>query len=183
MKREASRQDGDGGAPSLEALYRSELKAVYGFLWRLGAREGEMEDLAQDVFVTAARRLPTFDASRPARPWLLGIAFRVFSDARRKQRPQDEVPEALEADGPGPDEAVARRQAQRLLRRVLDTLPEERRVAFVLHELEGLSVKEVSEVMACPAPTTYSRLKQARDEVTQAARRLQLAESHRGGAR
>jgi len=171
------------GAPSLDTLYRAELKAVYAFLWRLGARESEMEDLAHDVFVTAARRLSSFDASRPARPWLLGIAFRVFSDARRKLRPQAEVPEALEDPSPGPDDSVARRQAQRVLQQALATLPEERRVAFVLHELEGLSVNEVSEAMECPAPTTYSRLKTARDEVAAAVRRFQLAEAQRGGAR
>jgi RNA polymerase sigma-70 factor (ECF subfamily) len=168
-----------GSAPTLELLYRAELKAVCAFLWRLGARESEMEDLAHDVFVTAARRLPSFDASRPARPWLLGIAFRVFSDARRKARPQEAVSEQLEDPAAGPDESVARRQAQRVLQQALATLPEERRVAFVLHELEGLAVSEVSQVMDAPAPTTYSRLKLAREEVTAAIGRLQRA----GGVR
>ncbi len=171
-------------SPSLEQLYRAELKAVYAFLWRLGARESEMADLAHDVFVTAARRLPSFDASRPARPWLLGITFRVFSDARRKTagREATEVPDALEDPAPGPDDAVARRQAQRLLQRALAGLPEERRAAFVMHELEGLSVAEVSEVMGAPAPTTYSRLKLAREEVAKAVQRLQ-ASGPAGGAR
>jgi len=167
-------------APSLDALYRAELKAVYAFLWRLGARESEMEDLAHDVFITAARRLASFDPSRPARPWLLGITFRVFSDARRKTagRETSQVPEGLEDPSPGPDEAVAKRQAQKLLQRALATLPEERRAAFVMHELEGLSVAEVSEAMGAPAPTTYSRLKLAREEVAKAVERLQA-----GGAR
>ncbi len=172
--------------PSLEAMYRAELKAVYAFLWRLGAQEAEMEDLAHDVFVTAARRLSSFDASRPARPWLLGIAFRVFADARRRVRPAEDVSEvsdALEDTAPGPDDLTARRQAQRILQQALGTLPEERRVAFVLHELEGLSVKEVSEVMQVPTPTTYSRLKLARDEVAKALRRFRLGESWKGGAR
>ncbi|GMU60377.1 MAG: hypothetical protein AMXMBFR34_21400 [Myxococcaceae bacterium] len=169
--------------PSLDALYRAELKAVYAFLWRLGARESEMEDLAHDVFVTAARRLSTFDASRPARPWLLGIAFRVFSDARKKVRPTEDVSGALEDTRPGPDDSVARRQAQRILMQALATLPEERRVAFVLHEVEGLSVNEVSEVMEAPAPTTYSRLKLAREEVAQALQRFHLEETRKGGAR
>lgn len=169
--------------PGLEALYRAELKAVFAFLWRLGARESEMDDLAHDVFLTAARRLPSFDASRPARPWLLGIAFRVFSDSRRKERAKEEVSDRLEDPSPGPEASVERRQAQKLLQQALGTLPEERRVAFVLHELEGLTVNEVSEAMECPAPTTYSRLKTAREEVAAAVRRFQLLEAQRGGAR
>jgi RNA polymerase sigma-70 factor (ECF subfamily) len=118
-----------------------------------------------------------------ARPWLLGIAFRVFSDARRKRREQGEVPEQLEDPSPGPDDAVARRQAQALLQRALATLPEERRVAFVLHELEGLSVNEVAATMEAPLATTYSRLKVARDEVASAVRCLQLMEGQPGGRR
>ncbi|MFZ5441172.1 MAG: RNA polymerase sigma factor [Myxococcota bacterium] len=172
------------GPVSLEVLYREEVRPLYGFLWRLGARESEMEDLVHDVFVTAARRWASFDQTRPARPWLLGIAFRLFSEARRRERPGAPLPEEEEIDpNPTPDEAVARRQAQRVLRRALDTLPEERRVAFVLHELEGLSVQEVSGLMSAPAPTTYSRLKLAREEVSRAVERFRREEEQRGGAR
>ncbi|MCA2982093.1 MAG: RNA polymerase sigma factor [Myxococcaceae bacterium] len=172
-----------GERPGLEALYRSELRSVYAFLWRLGAQESEMDDLAHDVFVTAARRLSSFDPARPARPWLLGIAFRVFSDARRKRRPTETPSEAMEDPVPGPEASVERRQAQQVIRRALATLPEERRVAFVLHELEGLTPSEVSNLMQAPLMTTYSRLKTARDEVASAVRRFQLIEQSRNGSR
>ena len=167
----------------LEAMYRGELKAVYGFLWRLGAREKEMEDLAHDVFLTAARRLDTYDPGRPARPWLLGIAFRVFSQARQRKQATEELPEVLEDTSPGPEAAVALRQARALLQRALESLPEVRRATFVLHELEGLSVNEIAEAMETPAPTIYSRLKLARDEVAQAVARLKLAQERQEAAR
>lgn len=167
---------------ALDVLYRAEVGAIYAFLWRLGAREADMEDLVHDVFITAARRWSSYDPKRPARPWLFGIAFRVVSDARRKERPAGEMPE-LEDSAPGPDETVAQVQARKVLQRALATLPEERRTAFVLHELEGLSVNEVSEVMECPAPTTYSRLKLAREEVEKAVERYRREEAERGGGR
>jgi DNA-directed RNA polymerase specialized sigma24 family protein len=63
------------------------------------------------------------------------------------------------------------------------SLPEERRTAFVLHDLEGLSVNEVSEVMGAPTPTTYSRLKLAREEVARAVERYRRDEAARGGGR
>ncbi len=165
---------------ALDALYRAEVKALYGFLWKLGAMESEMEDLVHDVFVTAARRWSSYDASRPARPWLFGIAYRVYSDVRRARRPNDELPELLD-HRPGPDDSVAQQQARHILRAALATLPEERRTAFVLHELEGLSVNEVTAMMEAPLPTTYSRLKLAREEVARAVERYRKDEARRGG--
>lgn len=167
---------------ALDAVYRAEVKSIYAFLWRLGVSESEMEDLVHDVFVTAAKRWTSYDPTRPVRPWLLGIAFRTFSDARKKERPRGELPE-LEDPRPGPDDSVAQVQARRVLQRALATLPEERRTAFVMHELEGLSVNEVSELMGAPTPTTYSRLKLARDEVLRAVERFRRQEAARGGAR
>lgn len=167
---------------ALDVVYRAEVKSIYAFLWRLGASESEMEDLVHDVFVTAAKRWASYDPTRPARPWLLGIAFRVFSDVRKKERPRGELPE-LEDSRPGPDETIAQAQARKVLRLALATLPDERRTAFVLHELEGLSVNEVSELMAAPAPTTYSRLKLAREEVLKAVERFRREEAERGGGR
>ncbi len=169
--------------PDLDSLYRGELKAVHGFLWRLGARESEMEDLAHDVFLTAARRLPTFDRERPVRPWLLGITFRTFSEHRRRARPKEHEREVPDLEAASPERTVELRQAQRILLQALATLPMERRTAFVLNELEGLTVSEVAEVMEAPLPTTYTRLAKARDEVSQAVRRFAVAEERRGGAR
>ena len=165
----------------LGAVYRSEVRALYGFLWRSGAQEADMQDLVHDVFLTAARRWESYDRRRPVRPWLFGIAFRVLSDSRRKRGSsavgQLEVPVATDQGG---DEVVALRQAQALMQRALATLSEERRVAFVLVELEGLSVREAAELMSAPVPTTYSRVTQARDEVAQAVRRFELvAEARR----
>lgn len=168
-----------GARKALESLYRAEVKVVYGFLWKLGAHEAFMDDLVHDVFITAARRWSTYDPSRPVRPWLLGIAFRVFSDARKRERPTvSEVPELVDP-APGPDETVARVQARKVLHRALATLPEERRTAFVLHELEGLSVKEVSEIMQAPAPTTYSRLTAAREGLLRAIEQFRRDETTR----
>ncbi|PZR06676.1 MAG: RNA polymerase subunit sigma-70 [Archangium gephyra] len=165
---------------ALDALYRAEMKAIYGFLWKLGAMESEMEDLVHDVFVTAARRWSSYDPRRPARPWLMGIAYRVYSDVRRSRKPTEEVPELVDAR-PGPDETVAQQQARRVLRAALATLPEERRTAFVLHELEGVSVNEVTALMDAPLPTTYSRLKLAREEVARAVQAFRREEARRGG--
>ena len=157
-----------------EALYRREVGAIYAFLVRLGAPHAELADLTHDVFTTAIHKWSTYDAQRPVRPWLMGIAWRLMSDYRARKRPEvvDEVPDTAD-EGANLDASLDARDAQRLLLRALAHLDETKRVAFVMHELQGLSVAQVSEAMDAPAQTTYSRLRTAREELAVAVRRIQ----------
>ena len=68
-------------APACEsaclAAFDRELDYLFGTLRRLGAAPREVEDLAQEVFVVLHRNWPTVDTTRPLRPYLFGVAFRV----------------------------------------------------------------------------------------------------------
>src|SRR5262249_45350130 len=130
----------------------------------------------QEVFATAIHKWPTYDRARPVRPWLMGIAWRVLSDYRSRKRPElpGELPDL--PDDSNPDATLEAREARKLLERALTQLDETKRAAFVLHALQGLSVAEVSDVMASPLQTTYSRLRVAREDLTAAVRRLQRGE-------
>ena len=64
--------------PVLEA-YQQEIAYVFHALRWLGARPQEIEDLAQEVFIALRRSWPHYDSSRPLRPYLFGVAFRVVS--------------------------------------------------------------------------------------------------------
>src|SRR5438128_1378158 len=135
-------------------MYRQEVTSVYAFMYRLGAPRSELADLTHEVFATAISKWSTFDRSRPLRPWLMGIAWRAASDWRAKKKP--ELVEALpeqEADERA-DASLEANEARRLVQRGLAKLDETKRAAFVLHELQGLSVNEVSEAMAAPLQTT-----------------------------
>lgn len=163
--------------PNLDALYTAELPYVYSFLHRLGARGSELEDLAHDVFVTALKRWDSFDATRPPRPWLLGIAFRLAQDFKRKSSTTREVlGEELErpTDERGLEARIEQREARELIEEALESLSVERRAVFVMFELEGMSAADISEALGTPVPTTYSRLRVAREEFTAAVRRIQL---------
>ncbi|MHB8877704.1 MAG: RNA polymerase sigma factor [Myxococcaceae bacterium] len=167
------------GQPSinLDQLYAGELPCVYSFLYRLGGRGGDLEDLAHDVFVTAVRRWSSYDPSRPVRPWLLGITFRVMADFKRKRTSDREVPGEL-VDVPdeaeGAEARVHKREARELIDEALESLEGERRAVFVMHELEGVSAADISAAMGSPLATTYSRLRVGREEFTAAVRRIQL---------
>jgi RNA polymerase sigma-70 factor (ECF subfamily) len=152
------------------------------FLWRtlmnLGVPGHDAQDLCQEVMLTVHRRLPDFDG-RSLRGWLYGICVRVASDYRKSARVRREVPEpeppdvGLEAQQPEQVE-----QARRIGRALaaLRLLSEEKRTAFVLYEVEELTLAEVSEAVGAPLQTVYSRIKAARD-----ALRLEL--SAEGAAR
>jgi RNA polymerase sigma-70 factor (ECF subfamily) len=162
----------------LAAIYEAHFDAVWQHLRRMGLAPADRDDLAQEVFLVAHRRLASLDSGRPVRPWLIGIATRVvlhhWRSARR--RPGDH-------GAPG-DEALAHQAgddadhaARELLARLLDSLAPEHRAMFVLYELEGFSVPEIAEVTEIPANTVYSRLRRTRDELAARARSWQMEEA------
>ena len=65
-------------------IYEAELGYVYTSLRRLGVKVRHLEDLTHDVFLVVHRKLDDYDSSRPLRPWLFGIAYRVALDHKRK---------------------------------------------------------------------------------------------------
>jgi len=167
---------------TLERLYRDELPSVYAFLRRQGAREHDLKDLAHDVFITAARRWSTYDASRAVRPWLLGIAFRLWADHRRRKRNSEvtgaDVPDRS-TDATDLETGIRAREAQDLVGRALASLDPDRRAALIMYELEGIAVRDIAAAMEVPLPTVYSRLRTGRTEFAAAVRRVQLQRGDR----
>jgi RNA polymerase sigma-70 factor, ECF subfamily len=135
-------------------------------VWRLCAHlgdPGETQDLAQEAYLRAFRALPAYAARAGARTWLISIARRVCADAvrERRRRPRlDLTADVPDAPGPGTDlgEAMALRQA-------VAALDPDRREAFVLTQLVGLSYPEAAEVCGCPVGTIRSRVARARADL------------------
>lgn len=139
--------------------FRDFYDAHFAFAWRvlrrLGARDEELPDLLQEVFLIAFKKLPEFEGRARTTTWLFSICHNVLRSARRRVRPGTS-PDALEAIEPvGHDRLLDARQL--LLR-----LPEEQRVVFVLFELEGMSGDEIAELLEIPVGTVRSRLRLAR---------------------
>jgi RNA polymerase sigma-70 factor (ECF subfamily) len=134
------------------------------------AERGEVEDLAQETYLRAMPALARFDARSTARTWLYAIARRVAVDhvrhAQRRPRtsPLEQLDEAQLSPTPSRfDETVA---WQDLLR----ALDPDRREAFALTQLLGLSYEEAAQVCDCPVGTIRSRVSRARDDLITAAR-------------
>jgi RNA polymerase sigma-70 factor (ECF subfamily) len=157
----------DGAVPSFSEIFRSYTPYLFRALIGLGVSASDADDVCQEVMLVVHKRLPEFDG-RALKSWLYAICLRVASDYRRSARVRREV--AMDAI---PDQALAPQQlehteARRLegrLLAVLDELDDEKRAAFVLYEVEELSLREVAESMGCPLQTAYSRLQAARSHV------------------
>lgn len=156
------------------AAYRAEAPYVLRLLKRLGVRDGNLEDVAHDVFLAAYRRFDEYDATRPVRPWLFGFAYRVAADHRRLFRHKYESYEEVETPDLArlPDEELAVRQARQLILRVFDELDFERRAILIMHDLEEQAVPEIARAFGIPLNTAYSRLRLARRDFESALRRI-----------
>jgi RNA polymerase sigma-70 factor (ECF subfamily) len=139
-------------------------------VWRLLAHLAERsvaDDLTQEVYLRALPALPRFRADASARTWLLSIARRVAADHVRRQRRRRALsvrpPRAAEPDPAGTVE----------LSLLLDHLDRDRRVAFVLTQLLGLTYAETAAVCGCPVGTVRSRVARARDQLIEAVGRAE----------
>lgn len=169
-----------GGLPVAEfqGIYREEFGYVWNALQRLGIRGADLQDLTHDVFVTAYRRWDSYDSSRPVRPWLFGIAYRVVLDFKRKFQNHREF--AVEVPGATTtttaEDIVAGNQAKDLAFRIIDSMGLEQRAVFLMHDLEGHSAAEISDAVSVPLNTVYSRLRLARKHFNDAVAQLQRTE-------
>jgi RNA polymerase sigma-70 factor (ECF subfamily) len=136
------------------------VRATQADVWRLCTHLGSpagAEELTQETYARAFAGLHRFAGRSSARTWLLGIARRVCADAVRVAVRDRSLPAAA-GSAPDPAEGVA-------LRALLDALDPERREAFVLTQLVGLSYAEAAEVCGCPLGTIRSRVARARAEL------------------
>jgi RNA polymerase sigma-70 factor (ECF subfamily) len=170
------------GPPSFAQVYEEYFEFIWRSARRLGIPEASLDDVVQDVFVTAYRRLPDFEGRSQLKTWLFGILRHTVQDFRRtlRRKPTEALEqEPTDTSSQSPHEAAARRQGVMLLDAVLAELADELREVFVLSELEQLSAPEVGLALGLNVNTVYSRLRAARAEFEAALRRLRCRDEWR----
>jgi len=150
-------RDGD------ESALHQFVEGSYDQVWRLCARLVDLQtadDLAQDAFTHAVGSLSRFRGDASARTWLLTIARNRCMDelrTRTRRRRRDLLSAEATPGGPSPDAGQ-----EIAVTDMLSRLAPERRAAFVLTQMLGLSYEEAAEVCACPIGTIRSRVARAR---------------------
>jgi len=159
----------------LRVMFERDFAFVWRMLRRLGVAASSIDDCAQQVFFVAARKVDDIAPDRE-RAFLLGVAFNIAAEARRTQALAKEIPDAdLDAiphGAPNPEELTERKRALELLDAALDALPMDLRTVFVLFEVEGASTDDIAGFLDLPRGTVASRLRRAREEFSEIAKRL-----------
>lgn len=167
-------------AEDARATFESEvllhLDAMYGVALRMTKNPAAAEDLVQDTVVKAVRARHQYTPGTNLKAWLLRILTNTFINRHRRGGLERDVLEGPDA-GPLADRWIgastmrAMRDPERdalaplvekEVRAALEALPEHFRLPIVLSDVEGLSYKEIAEVMGCPVGTVMSRLHRAR---------------------
>lgn len=165
-------------ALTFQRLYDERFDDVRRWVGALGARPSDIPDLVQEVFLVAYRRLPDFEGENVA-GWLYQITRRKIRDYRRlswikhiftaKTLSTFKHSLALGAD---PLKQLEGHERTELLGRILDTLPDEQRAAFVLFEIEGYSGVAIAELQQVPVNTVWGRIYKARQKLQSQLRAL-----------
>ena len=164
---ELARRCRDGDAAAFEALYRAHAGRLFGLLTRMTGSAHDAEDLLQDVFVHAHRKLASFRGESSLGTWLYRLAVNQCLDHLRGKQSrmaratasldEDEAPEPA-APSPALPAPIARID----LERAIAQLPEGCRAAFVLHDVEGLDHREVGAALGISEGTSKSQVHKAR---------------------
>jgi RNA polymerase sigma-70 factor (ECF subfamily) len=164
---------------SFERIYDDYVDFLWRSARRLGIDDGAVDDVVQQAFLVVHRRLASFEGRSSMKTWLFAILIHVVRDHRRtvKRKSPHLTSEAVDPEmlidpAEDPEEAFERAEASRLVDRLLDTLEGDKRVVFVMAELEQMSAAEIGEATGLDAPAVYSRLRAARTDFERAATRL-----------
>jgi RNA polymerase sigma factor (sigma-70 family) len=193
-----------GDDRAFEQLYTRYQRRIAAYVCGMVKDYGRAEDITQEVFVSALRRMRQTERPIAFKPWIYEIAKNACIDAYRRGRRAEEVSfdsddrlspsdhGRLVATGPGPDAAVDAKQELDHLCGAFGGLSDSHHQILVMRELEGLSYKDIGERMGMSRPAVESTLFRARkrlgeeyDDLASGARclRIQAIIADSGGAR
>ena len=153
-----------GDVEAFEALYRQHAARLYTLACRMAGSSEDGEDLLQEIFLQAYRKLGSFKGDSAIGTWLYRLALNHCLDyVRSRQAKMNRLTETLDADASF--EPTARRDspiARLDLERAIERVPEGCREAFVLHDVEGFDHKEVGKLLGIAEGTSKSQVFKAR---------------------
>lgn len=171
-------QKGDMGA--FDELVVRHRGRIYAMIRNMVKNDADAWDLSQDAFIKAWQALPRFEARARFSTWLYRISHNVVYDWVRKRKIEsagelnDEIFDREKIDASArtapafvesPDDALSSTELRGKIENALAKLSEDHREAVILKDVQGLSYKEIADVMECSIGTVMSRLFYARQKL------------------
>lgn len=152
-----------GGEKAFRALTERHAKRVFALLWRLCGDRSDAEDLTQETFLRVWKNADRWTPDARLETWLYRIAYNLFIDSRRREKPRTTVlDDDLRSDADTPEQALMRRNDAERVKRALDSLPDRQREALALCYYQGLTAKEAAEILSVTQGALESLLFRAR---------------------
>jgi len=162
---EDARGDAARQGTAVAEVFRAFREPVLGLCLHLTGRRADAEDVVQEVFLAVHRALPLFRGESRVSTWIYRIAIRAALEHRARSR----ATEPLDPELAGPSEEaghVARDRARRLVA-AMDRISAEHRTVISLFAIEGLSHKEIADILGIAEGTVWSRLNSARKRLAE----------------
>ncbi len=184
----ASPCDGGFPLPDFHAVYEQMVEFVWQAARRMGVRDADAEDVVQEVFVIVHRRLAEFEGRAQLKTWVFKILAHVVKHYFRThaRKPGDvasvtgrEIQALVAQPDHGPAGALERMEALRVVDHLLSQLDDDKRMVFVLAEIEEMTLLEIADIVDANANTVASRLRVARKDFEQALSRFRAREAGR----
>jgi RNA polymerase sigma-70 factor (ECF subfamily) len=168
---ELARRIGQRDEKAFELVMRRHNQMLYRIARSILRDDSEAEDAVQDAYLSAFRNIAGFRGGSRLSTWIA-----------RTGEPDAEEGTMTDTHTESPDDAASRGQVRRLLERNIDALPDQFRTAFILREVEEMSVDEAAACLGVPAATVRSRAFRARALLRDAmAREVDVATVHAFG--
>lgn len=156
-----------GDIEAFELLYRAHAGRLYSLAVRMAGSASEAEDLVQEVFLQAHRKLGSFRGESSLGTWLYRLAVNQCLDfLRSRQGRLSKNTDSLDEDGASepaaPAPAIPTSISRVDLERAIARLPEGCRAAFVLHDVEGFGHQEIAQMLGVAEGTSKSQVHKAR---------------------
>ena len=150
--------------PAFEELYRQHSTRLFNLAWRMCGTRADAEDLLQEIFLLAYRKLPEFRGDSTVGTWLYRLAMnRCLDHLKSRQTRANGATTTLDEEvmagrRPTGDGGIKRLDLERAIAR----LPEGARAAFILHDVEGFQHGEIASILGISEGTSKSQVHKAR---------------------
>ena len=157
----------NGDTEAFSMLIESHERFVFNIAYRMLGNLEDAKDISQEVFIKAFKNFIYYDERASFATWIYRIAVNTCIDYIRKKKKENNVSFDVFPEGEKvapsnlEEEFISKEGTEEILKAVM-ALDEDFKAVIVLHDMEGMEYKEISDILGCPIGTVKSRLSRAR---------------------